>query len=483
MNGVRQGRLVALRELRERGRSKAFRISMVIVVLTVAVMIVLPSVLKSSKTKDVGFAGPVPAGLVQAVQSQSRNVGLTARVHHYPSVAAGEHAVRDRKISVLVANGNKLEWPGSTDQQLRAVVTSAVGLVAIQQRAAAAGISPQGLGAVLAPVQVTNVELGAVAGRGPDDENAALFMTGLMLLIIAVFGGMVLASVVEEKSSRVVEVVLARIPARYLLAGKVAGIGLLGLAMVGATAIAAVIAIASVGSFHIPAVRAAVLAWIVVWFLLGYLLYATMYGALGALASRPEDSQTVAAPAMAIMIASYFASFFMIRQPFSPFAKAISFVPFTAPLSMPNRIAMGATAWWEPLVSVGVAVAAIAGLVVVAGRVYERAILRGGPTLGLRDVLQVKTASEPRQAPRGPRNWLGNARAYVNRRTIMAKTEQKVSPRGTAEILAAGVVLGLIVWMLTGDVIIGVIAGGGLAALVGAVANTWIGHGGPHRTP
>ena len=481
MNGLHQTWLVARRELRERGRSPAFRASMAILVAAVAVMIVVPSLLKPSTTKDVGFAGSVPSGLVQAVQTQSSAVGVTARSHRYSSVAAGEQAVRQRQVGVLVVNADRLEWPRTTDEQLRAVVTSAIGLVTIQQRAASTGISAGALGALLAPVQVSNVQLGSVVGRGPDDENAALFMTGLMLLVIALFGGMVLTSVVEEKSSRVVEVVLARMPARNLLAGKVAGIGLLGLAMVAATAVAAMIAIASVGSFNVPAVRGAVLAWLVVWFLLGYLLYATMYGALGALASRPEDAQSVAAPAMAIMVVSYFASFFMVRQPSSPFSRIISFVPFTAPLSMPNRIAMGAAAWWEPVVSVGLAVGAIAGLVVLAGRVYERAILKSGPTLGLRDVLQPTGPGAP-QPPRRPRVWLEKVHSAIERRTAMATTEQKISPRGTAEMLVLGAVIGLVVWIATSDVVIGIIAGASLVVLMTVVARTWIGHGGSHLT-
>ncbi len=90
------------------------------------------------------------------------------------------------------------------------------------------------------------------------------------------------------------QVLLARIPARNLLAGKVAGIGLIGLPQIGVTALVAVTATA--GSADLPAARGSVLAWAVVWFVLGYALYATAYGALGSLASRTEDAQSVAGP-------------------------------------------------------------------------------------------------------------------------------------------------------------------------------------------
>ena len=135
-----------------------------------------------------------------------------------------------------------------------------------------------------------------MAGRSPDDETAALIMTVLLLVTISTYGNLVLTGVVEEKSSRVVEVLLARMPARNLLAGKVAGIGLLGFAQFAVTALAAVARRDRVDSVDVPAVRGSVLAWVVVWFVLGYALYAMAYGALGSLASRTEDASSVAGP-------------------------------------------------------------------------------------------------------------------------------------------------------------------------------------------
>ena len=208
--------------------------------------------------------------------------------------------------------------------------------------------------ALVAPVPVKNVELGQVAGRSRDDETAAFIMTVLLFMSIATYGAMVLSGVVEEKASRVVEVLLARMPARSLLAGKVTGIGLLGLAQIALTALVALVAVTMTDSADIPAVRGGVLAWVVVWFVLGYALYATVFGALGALASRPEDAQSAAGPVSVVLIAGYFVSFAAIGSPDTAWAKAVSFFPATAPLAMPNRIAMGATTWWEPVLAVAI---------------------------------------------------------------------------------------------------------------------------------
>jgi ABC-2 type transport system permease protein len=243
----------------------------------------------------------------------------------------------------------------------------------------------------------------------------------------------VLSGVVEEKASRVVEVLLARMPARTLLArmpartllaGKVAGIGLLGLAQIGLTALVALVAVTMVDSVDVPAARGEVLAWVVVWFVLGYALYTMVYGALGSLASRTEDAQSVAGPVSAVLIAGYFASFAVIGQPDSGWAQLLSWLPVTAPLAMPNRIAMGVAAWWEPMLAVVLTLAAIVGLVQFGGRVYAGAILHTGPTLRLRDAWRGPTAprsSVPGAGTRPAEPW--------TRRLARATSSGRSSPR------------------------------------------------------
>ena len=315
------------------------------------------------------------------------------RVHRYDDVAAGEEAVRDEDVDVLVVDAQQLKWRGEADERLRAVVTGAIQLVAVQERAAAAGIDPDELLALVAPVPVENEELGIAAGRGPDDEAAAAVMSILLLVAIITYGNLVLTGVVEEKASRVVEVLLARMPARNLLAGKVAGIGLLGFGQFAVTALAALVATLVVDSVDLPAVSGGVLAWVVVWFVLGYALYAMAYGALGSLASRTEDASSVAGPVSYVLLAGYWASYIAVaNDPDGGWSQLVSLFPATAPFAMPGRIALGATAWWEPVLAAAITLAAIAGLVVFAGRVYTGAILHTGPTLKLRDAWRGTTA-------------------------------------------------------------------------------------------
>lgn len=384
MNGVRQTWLVAAREIRERGRSRAFLVSLVLMLVAVAAAIVLPAFLDPGPgTKDVGFTGVTPVGLTTALQAQSEAVETTIRIHHYDARADGEAAVRDGDIHVLVVDARQLEWRKRADEQLKAIVTGGIQLVAVRDRAEDSGIDPDEMLAIVEPLPVTNVELGHVEGRSPDDETAAFLMTMVLFFAISTYGAMVLSGVVEEKSSRTVEVLLARMPARNLLAGKIAGIGLLGLAQVAVTAIVALIAASLADSFDVPAVRGSVIAWAVVWFVLGYTLYATMFGTLGSLASRTEDASSVTGPVLIILVVGFMVSFAAIGSADTTWARLVSWFPITAPLAMPNRVAMGAATWWDPLFAAFLTIATTTGLVVLGGRVYTRAILHTGKTLTL----------------------------------------------------------------------------------------------------
>jgi ABC-2 type transport system permease protein len=387
MTGAWQAWLVAQREARERGRSRGFRYGSAIMLVLVVAMILAPSLVDTGGgTRDVGVTGVVPRELATAIEDQGDAIGTTIRIHRYDDLATAREAVRDEDVDVLVVDTSRLEWRDTADDPLRAVVTGAIQLVAVQERAAAAGIDPDAALALVAPVPVENREIGWAEGRSPEDGTTAILVTALLLTAIVLYGNLVLTGVVEEKSSRVVEVLLARMPARNLLVGKVAGIGLLGLGQFAVTALAALATMLLVDSVDIPALGQTTLAWVVVWFVLGYVLYAMAYGAMGSLASRAEDAQSVAGPVGYVLIASYWVSFLAVSEdPEGRWARLVSLFPGTAPFAMPGRIALGSAAWWEPPLAVGLTVAAIVGLVAFGGRVYTNAVLHNGPRLRLRD--------------------------------------------------------------------------------------------------
>ena len=212
-------------------------------------------------------------------------------------------------------------------------------------------------------------------------------MTALLLMAIVIYGNLVLTGVVEEKSSRVVEVLLARMPARNLLAGKVAGIGLLGLAQFAVTALAALVATTVVDSVDVPAVerRRARLGGGVVRARLRPLRHGVRRARLARVTDRgrAERRRARSATCWSRLLGLVPRGQRRPRRAAGPGCSRC--FPATAPLAMPGRIALGAATWWEPLVAVALTLAAIAGLVVFAGRVYTNAILHTGPTLRLRD--------------------------------------------------------------------------------------------------
>jgi ABC-2 type transport system permease protein len=448
MNAANQGWLVARREMRERARSRGFRISVLLMLLIVVAMVVLPEMLDTTQTtKNVGTTGTTSQVLEQALSNEGDPGDAALHLRRFDTAAAGEKALRDQDIDVLVIDGRGMEWRDKADPELQAWITGAIQVSTVQQRAAAAGMDPNTVAQLLAPVPVESVSIGAVSGRSAEDAAAAALMTVALLAAIIIYGNLVLTGVVEEKSSRVVEVLLARVPAKSLLGGKVVGIGLLGFGQLAVTALAALLASLFVDSPDLPAVSAGVLAWVLVWFALGYALYAMIYGSLGSLASRTEDAQAVAGPVGYILVAGYWLSFLALSaDPDGMWARMLSLFPATAPLAMPGRIALGTTAWWESPLAVILTLAAIAGLVSFAGRVYQNAVLRTGAVIRLRDAWH-KHTDEPQQPHTPP---------------VQKVTNMLTSPRASLMwpllLSTAGVLAALVIFTLTSDVIASLIA-------------------------
>lgn len=165
----------------------------------------------------------------------------------------------------------------------------------------------------------------------------------------------------------------------------------------------------------------------------------------------------------------YFVSFAAIGSPDTTWARAISWLPITAPIAMPTRIAMGAASWWEPVVAAALTLAAIAGLVVLGGRVYTAAVLHSGPTLKLRDVWQHTDTSHAHP----PLTTLDPLHGQEGTTTPSASNRQLRS--ATIEALIAAAAAGLTI-VVTSDVIIGVAVGAGTFALMGRVTK-------PRRQP
>jgi ABC-2 type transport system permease protein len=196
--------------------------------------------------------------------------------------------------------------------------------------------------------------------------------------------------VVEEKTSRVVELLLSTIRSWQLMAGKVLGIGLVGLAQLATLLVAGAVVGLATGVLSLPgSVAVGIVLWSIAWYLLGFFLYALLFAAAGALVSRQEDVGAVSMPLMMLIIVPYVVGISTLpANPDSPLVGWLSVIPLFSPTLMPMRLAMGVAPAWEAILAVVLTAALIAALVGLTGRVYRNAVMRVGARVRLRDALR-----------------------------------------------------------------------------------------------
>jgi ABC-2 type transport system permease protein len=362
--------LVARRELLERGRSRAFLFSVILSIAIVLAGIFLPSLIGGGAgASHLGIVGEPPANLVDGLAGTAKAVGQQLTIDRVPDVATGEARVRDGSLDAILVI--------PPDGSMPSYVVKSRSNPLLQQVVAAAFTSPP---------QLSLREL-----EPPDpnrDISFAFANVGVILLFISIFtfGTWVLTGVVEEKQSRVVEVVLATIEPRDLLIGKVLGIGVLGLVQLVLMVSVGLTAGVAAGRFTLPPTTGSAVAMVFLWFVLGYAFYSTALGVLGALASRMEEASNASSPVSFIAMAGYFFSLIVaLNDPAGTAARIATFVPPVSPMVVPLRAALGAIEPWEIAVSALVMVAAIWALFVVGGRVYSGAVLQTGARMRLRD--------------------------------------------------------------------------------------------------
>jgi ABC-2 type transport system permease protein len=388
-------RLVAWREIVTRANSKAFRIMTVAMVLVIlAFVVVFRLTAGESSGSTVGFAPPV-APLAQPFVSVAGAVGQEVTVSTVDQ-ATGEQRVRDGSLDALVTGTPEaLDVVVREDLSsgLRNALTVLVRQVTLNAEIERIGGDPS---AVMAAVDAATFDVRSL--EPPREFEVQRLVIGIIVGIVVyvalmIYGQLVAQGVVEEKSSRVVELILTTIRPWQLMLGKVLGIGAVGMAQLVLTAIVGVGAGLALDVLAFPAgLATGIVVWALVWFLLGYLVYGLLFAALGALVSRQEDVGGVTTPAlMAIILPYVLGSSVLPSDPDNTLVGALSIVPLFAPTIMPMRIAMGVAPAWEIALATGLTVALIILLVWLAGRIYGNAVLRMGSRIRLRDAFHSAT--------------------------------------------------------------------------------------------
>lgn len=212
------------------------------------------------------------------------------------------------------------------------------------------------------------------------------FAFGLVFLMSAsTFGSTIAQNTVQEKQSRIVEILLATVPPRALMAGKILGNSVLAVGQTTLIAAVAVLGLVLTDQTALLSTLGAPVVWFVGFFVIGFVLVAGVFAASASLVSRLEDVGSVMGPAMIITMTPYFGVIFFNDNPLV--LQILSYVPFSAPVAMPTRLFLGEALWWEPVVALALLVLGAVLVVVVGATIYERSLLRLGPRARLREVL------------------------------------------------------------------------------------------------
>lgn len=369
--------LIAKRDFTERATSRAFQLSTGITLLLIVGFILLPSFFANDDLTEwsIGVVGDTPEGLTLAVDTASGGSAVSS-ITELNSRLDAEAALEAGDIDIAVDTGGTIVVDDGTDDQLTAAVVTALASIKIAERAEELDIEVT----ELADLFTGGYEVESVSGEEDTDEEGrvfAFFTTVILFMSIVTYGSWILIGVIEEKTNRVVEVVLGTVRPHQLLAGKVIGIGVLGIAQVVLTGVVAITVLTLQDAFDVPAAAGSVLAWALVWYVLGFAFYAVAYAAAGSLVSRQEEAQNAAFPLTMMLMAAYFIASFSITGE-NTILRVASLLPMFAPMTMPLRIAGGDAARWEIAVSLTLMVIATYGLIRFAGRVYAGGVLQSG---------------------------------------------------------------------------------------------------------
>ena len=391
MSRLRGAWLVAAREVRERARAWSFLLSIGLIAVlafgAVAAATVLPDFFEDDPPVIAIVAAEVPASVPGLLEDGSLAIEATVRL--VASAAEARTLLRDGAADAALYGGPTLAFREQSAASLEALVNQAYRLATLPEtlerldltlEEAAPLISPE-------PIGVALLEPRAEAASTDDsDRVVASAAVVLLLLSLTLYGSWILNGVVEEKTSRVVEVLMGALRPWQLLLGKVGGILALAIGQLAVGVTAAAAAMVVVGTADLPSVGLAVGVAALVYVVLGLLLYSFLFAAAGATVSRQEDAQSVTMPITLTLMAVYLLSLtVVVNNADSVLARVLAIVPLSASLAMTPRIAVGDPALWEIALSIALLLITIPAVVNLAGRIYAGAILRTGPRIGLRD--------------------------------------------------------------------------------------------------
>jgi len=384
--------LVARREILVRLRSRTFATFTLVMAVLVVIGIVAASLLNGpaapapAPAVRVGFSGGSQA-LEQSFESVAALLSVDVSVSDISDEAAGRAQLTAGKLDMLVTGSATAPEAAVTDA-VPAMAVIALDAATQTARLSAAGLPPSAVTSVMSGVPLEHVQLPETSpSESTTNVLGALGVCIVLYITLGAYGQFVAQGVVEEKATRMMEVLLASVRPSELLAGKVLGIGFVAILQLAIVGSAALITVELTRGASIPALGLGYVVAYLAWFVLGYLMYATALAAVAVLVSRPEEVAYATAPVTVGLVFSYLLMFVALSDPTNPVIVVLSMVPPCSPILMTLRIAYGVAPLWQVFVAMVLTIAAIVGLTWVAGRTYANSAMRFGARVRFLDAL------------------------------------------------------------------------------------------------
>ena len=378
-------RLVARRDFWVRLRERSFVISTLLNMGVISILILARAAGDGGQpTFDLGVVGPAAT---VGIANDAATLGTEGRiaVHVVPLTAdQADQALRDGSVDAVLWEGRIVGFH-DVDGTLLALVQTSAHAAAVEDVFARHDVpqAQRDLAARDAPLD----QLALDPRTSQETEDVGVAFIGVLLLYGQLFGygTWVATGVIEEKASRVVEMLLSAIRPKQLLAGKIVGIGALGLSQLAVIGGFAITLAALTGAIDHPvaAIRPALLVF--GWFILGFAFYASLFAAAGSRVSRMEELQNVIVPINLTILVSFVISIGALQDPNSTLSIVASILPVSAALAMPVRIVLGAATPAQIALSLVLLIGSTVVLVPVGARLYSGAVLRTGARVKLRD--------------------------------------------------------------------------------------------------
>lgn len=383
-------RLVALREIRQRVRGRVFRVATLLILIGVAAAVMIPAKIKGkSHPEHVGVVG---TSVTQTINATGKRVGAKVQVRSEPNTEAARADLRSGRIDLAVVDGQQiLVKKALADNDTSDTANLARGLAQVlgldrAVREANLSTTQETQLAQAKPATITGLE--PAPKRSSARTATAVVGEIVLFIMLTQYLTWTLIGVMEEKSSRVVEVLLAAVRPIQLLAGKVIGIGAVVFAQAAIVAAFALLLGRAVGSDLLNGKTPLVLVSALVWLILGYTFYCWLYAAAGSMVERQDQVQSLAIPLGLPMIAGYIIGLTAVGST-TPhlYVKILAYIPPTAPFEMTALVGLSAVSWWQFVISVLISIASTIVVARLAATVYRRAILRTGRRVHLREIL------------------------------------------------------------------------------------------------